>query len=442
MNLRSSWFRKAATLALCFLAAQSRADAPSAATLETAHGRLRVHEQLRVAEFWGTREEMAEAQGYLLATDIIRLFDEYIFSKAVLPDPSVYYGLILPAMRVRFEWGAVEGELEALRRGAEKRLGPGQFRSKTLDREISVDDLMACNTLPDWHGFLCSSFSVWGAMSENGKTLTFRNLDYDYTPAMAAMQIIAVVHGDSTRLPYVAVTWPGLLGVFTGVNSEGVSMLSHDSNSLPKAGVTGYTPRGLIFREALQTARAQTAFEDVERAFKQYRVICGNNQHVSVPASALAPPAVSTNARGAAEARGPREATDAVASAELRRGPARIFEYDSNEKGGGVTIRTAGLDGDVLPEALCCTNHVRMRQNPLQCDRYARLYEGLAEARKAGTKLTAKSGLELVRRAAAEDTLHTIALSPDDGRMLVLIPAIRSEVVEIDYKNWLSKSPK
>jgi hypothetical protein len=374
------------------------------------HGKLREFEGLPVLELWGTHTEMAYAHGYLMAPQILPLIDDYMLSETVLPDPAVYHAVILPSIRVRWNWEPFEAEMNALYAGMKARLGEEGMYSKRLDRAVTVDDLMACNAIPDWHGLFCSSITLWGERTARGRTITARNLDYDNNAVMAGSQIIVVQYGDGSTQPFVSVTWPGLLGVFTGTNAEGVSLMSHDANSLPKSAVDGFTPRGLIFRTALEGAKATTAFEDVKATLERHRVICGNNQHVSVPSTAA-------------------------------RTPAKIFEYDSSmANGSSVTVREPEPDSrGVMRPAIMCTNHVRARQSPQKCGRYEKLERALESATLRGDKLNWRSALALVREAAVSETLHTVVVEPDEGLIHVLIPARKAEPVTIPYAEWLKK---
>lgn len=403
------WARLLLLIAIATGVKSSRAADRNPEPQPDLHGRLRTFEGLPVLELWGARTEMAFAHGYLMAERIAPLFDDFILSPRMMPELAAYQAIILPSMRTRWDWTEYEPELQALAEGVRAKLGPRGLWSKRLNRALTVDDLMACNALPDWHGLFCSSFSAWGEFTADGNTLTARNLDYDSTPEMARAQFILLQRGAAHRRGWIAITWPGLLGVYTGTNAEGVSVLSHDANSLPKSYVSGFTPRGLIFREVLEAAGATTAFEDAARVFTARRVVCGNNQHVSIP---MCPGG----------------------------SPARIFEYDSNSEGQGITVRAAGTEDHALIDALYCTNHVRMRQTPAPCDRYAVLDRELHDARFQGQKLDWRRALEIARKAAQNDTLHTIVVEPNRGLLHVLIPSLRDTPVTVDYAAWFREA--
>ena len=87
-----------------------------------------------------------------------------------------------------------------------------------------------------------------GAPSDEGPLLA-RNLDFPGQGYLGRYSLLVVVHPQGKR-PYVSVSWPGLLGVLSGMN-EGVAlavMVVH--RAAPTAGV----PFQLAFRSALEEA--------------------------------------------------------------------------------------------------------------------------------------------------------------------------------------------
>jgi hypothetical protein len=148
--------------------------------------------------------------------------------------------------------------------------------------------------------------------------------------------------------------------------------------------------------------------EDVRRVFRSYRVIVGNNVHVSAP---LVP----------------------------GRPPAAVFEYDANERDDGVTIRLPEPDAPELADAIWCTNHLRLRRAPIQCERYDRLARGLAALRAAGQKLDPTSAMKLIGTVRQRSTLHSVCFVPDRRTMYVHIPAVTDKVVEFKLDDWLRR---
>lgn len=376
----------------------------------TLHGRLSVHEDLPVLELWGSPEQAAYAHGFLLAESIIRLFDEFVLDPKILPNPALYESVLVPGVRRQFVWTAEQvSELEALIRGMEDRLPAESLVSRVLDRPLRIEDLMIGNTLADWFGVNCTTFSVWGDLTPDGKTLTARNLDFPSTPVMARMQIVVVRRADGNQPGWIGIGWPGTVGIYTAMNEHGVTMLMHDAGGLPPSAGVGFTPRALVLREALLAARETTWFADVQEVFRQRLVLVGNNIHVSGPHSDGMPPAV-------------------------------VFEYDANARDRGVTARVADGNDSGRASALWCTNHMRMRKAPAACGRYQRLERDFARAVQQGERITLDQAFAMLDAVRQDITLHGACFVPESRTVRVRIPAVSPVVSEFRLSDWLKRS--
>lgn len=368
-------------------------------------GRLLERDGLPVLELWGEPEQSAYAEGWLLGDRLAALFDDYVLHEDVLPDTQVYEAVLIPSVRRQFVWDeAYVRRLEALMAGVRDRLGAPP-RSRVLDRELKLDDLMAVNALADWFGLLCSTLTVWGARSADGLPLTARNLDFPHNESMAKAQIVKIHHASRRRCGYIEVSWPGLVGVYTAMNADGVGVFMHDAPGLPPSHANGFTPRSLILDEALAAAGADTFLDDVARVLRSRRVLIGNNIHVS----------------------GPRHAGEQ---------PAAVFEYDSNERGQGVTMRLADAGDSGRGDALWCTNHQRARQPSNNCWRYTAISGEIEKLAASAARLGPAEAIELIRKARQPATLHTVVTQPYEHKMFILIPAISERVVAFDLDDW------
>lgn len=391
--------------AILLAAALCWAEPPAAE--RAVSGRLSTQDGLRILEVWGTPREAGFAHGYLCAETIVRLLDDYVLDPRITPSPAIYEGIVLPGTQRQFEWSPeAEAELRGILDGMTARLGE-RLRSRKLDRELRIEDLKICNTLSDWHGLFCSTFSAWDGLTADGETLTARNLDFPPAGGMEKEQIILVHRGSKAGRDWVGVTWPGLIGVYSAMNAEGVCLFMHDANGLTASRSDGFAPRSLILREALEAAAAPTFIDDVARVLRKRRVMVGNNIHASGPLDA-------------------------------RRAPAAVFEYDANERDDGVTVRAATDNGPSLTTGLCCTNHLRLRRDPRPCNRYARLTARLEELTKSGTRLAPGGAMDVIRGVAVRETLHSIVCQPKLRKMIVLIPSIKPTPVELDVAKLLS----
>lgn len=360
---------------------------------------------LRVLELWGTREQAGYAHGFLLAPEIRALFDDYVFDERILAEPATYELMLRANVRRMFAWPTADlRELEALLRGARDRLGRDAFRSEVLSRPLELDDLLVINALSDWFGFLCSSVSVWGPLTEDGRVLTGRNLDFPYTEKMRAGQI--VIFNRSGSRPHAGVSWPGLIGVYSGFSDAGVTMLIHDSNGLTASESLGFAPRALVLRQALEAADERAYIREVGEVFARHRVMVGNNVHVSGPAQT-----------------------------ETER--AAIFEYDGNGQDGGLAVRRASANGSSLRCALWCTNHMRLRREPRYCWRHNRVHNKLTHARRFSQRYDVARLFSLMASIRQEMTLHSVVFDPEARTMHVLIPAIADRPVTFVLPDWL-----
>ncbi|MGO1244062.1 MAG: C45 family autoproteolytic acyltransferase/hydrolase [Sphingobacterium sp.] len=109
----------------------------------------------------------------------------------------------------------------------------------------------------------CSSFAVWGGNTRDGKLLVARNLDFYMNDDFAKQKVIYFVKPDE-GYPYVSVSWPGMIGVLSGMNRQGLTItLNAGKSSIPWS---ARTPISIVAREVLQyAANIQQAVEILKR---------------------------------------------------------------------------------------------------------------------------------------------------------------------------------
>ena len=371
-------------------------------------GKLTKSGEIPLLELWGTPELAGYAHGYLLAEKISTLFDDYILDPKILPQPAIYEAFI-PQIRRVFIWpDAVMTELGAMERGAHDRLGE-QFRSQKLDRELTLDDLLVANAMADLLHVGCSTFSVWGRLTGDGQTITGRNLDFPYTAPMAKAQIVMARHGASADDGWVGVTWPGLVGVYTAMNSRGVTIALHDAPGLPLSDALGFTPRSITLRMALERAAPATFAGDIQSILCANRVRVGNNIHASAPCGKGHPTAA-------------------------------VYEYDGNPRDKGVQMRLPAED-ELTAGCLCCTNHMRLRKPPSACRRYERLEAVISGLRERSEKLDIAAAFQLLKDVRQSQTLHSVVFEPARRHMHVLIPAVQESAIDVNVGEWLDRKP-
>lgn len=412
MTLRKRLFPVVLLLAPAYslVFADSPHKKPIAAPADGVCGQLSEFGGLRVLELWGDAEQAGYAHGRLLGRELVRLFDDYVLAPRTIEDPRLWDAAVLPRMHALFDWpDDALRELEAMHRGLADAVGEEGLRSKRLNRALSVEDLMAINAFADLHAFMCSSFTAWGDWTADGETITGRNLDFPSTPEMERAQIIVIRHAHGEKPALAGVTWPGAVGVYTAMSSRGVTMLMHDAPGLEPTQRSGFTPRALILREALEAARPASYARDVEAVFRKRRVLVGNNIHVSVARKA---------ANGAA--------------------PATVFEFDANgETGGGVTARTAASTEGGPRDVLWCTNHMCARRPARECRRFEQLQAFFDPGADSPRPLTTERVFQLLHDVRQDMTLHSVWLKPSTLEMRVRIPAVTGLApVAFDLAAW------
>lgn len=363
------------------------AAAPDRLEIEARHGKSfrGTIDGLKVVVLRGTQAERGEAQGVLGAREILQILDAGLLPALQARKPGAWDADFLPAAR-KFTWPArFQAEIEAMLRGLRKALPDPKDRTlKTLGREIGLDDLKALNALSDILGTGCSSFSAWGRRTPDGETVTARNADYTAFPIAGQTMLVAVDPSEKDLKPTIEIGLFGSVGAGTAMNGDGIFLALHDEKGLPGRATSGWLPRTIALREAIERAGA---IEDMAAALRKSATRVGNNVHVSGP----------------------------------RPGVPCVVEWDGGAEGGGVTVRKP--EGELL----VCTNHYlarAKRDNGESAGRAETLARG-ADAGKidfeAARKLldsVAKNGgsvthLSVVAWPAARRI--AVALSPSNG---------------------------
>lgn len=337
----------------------------------------------------GDAAERGKAHGVLAAREIVRFLDEALIPVIHATSPGAWEagfagrtGLFSWPERYERELAAMlEGIREALPEAADRKL-------RSLGREIRREDLKALNCLTDLLGGGCSSFSVWGPLTEGGRVLAARNMDYMAFPIGPFQTLVAVEPAEEGAKATLDLLAFGYLGAGTAMNAEGVWAAMHDEPGLAARPREGCVPRCLTLRTAVEKARAARAVEDVAGVLRESPVRVGNNIHVSFPLSA------SGSSRPC------------------------VLEWDAHEKDGGVTVHRPEADH------LLCTNHYRTRASRERAKdslgRLDRLRKGIEEFRSSGRKIglsEARELLESVCRNGALVTHFSVVVWPDRRRM-------------------------
>ncbi len=109
----------------------------------------------------------------------------------------------------------------------------------------------------------CSSIALWNNFTEDGNLLIGRNFDFYVNDEFAQNKIVEFI-SPKNGYKYASVTWPGMVGVVSGMNEKGLTItLNAGKSDIP---MRGKTPVSIVARSILQ--HAETIDEAVEIAEK------------------------------------------------------------------------------------------------------------------------------------------------------------------------------
>jgi len=107
------------------------------------------------------------------------------------------------------------------------------------------------HAMQNLHLVECTAFGVKNAKSSDSSLLIGRNFDFYVGDEFAQNKIILFVNPDH-GLPFASITWGGMIGVVSGMNSRGLSVTLNSAKS--EIPLFAKTPVSIIAREILQYA--------------------------------------------------------------------------------------------------------------------------------------------------------------------------------------------
>lgn len=215
---------------------------------EAVRGRLKLVGPVPVLRLSGTPREMGYQHGAALKPQIHFLYREYYEAmvKRVVGEEE----LVLWAKATEpFIPEAYREEMRGLAEGS----------------GLPYEEVLVVNTMVDrFQTIACSTVVAGGEATSDGTVYFGRNLDFPGRNILQRMTVV-IVWSPKDGPQLAAVTWPGMIGVLSGMNSEGVSgatMLIHKGRER-RPGI----PYLLMYRQALAAARAKDdVFASISKA--------------------------------------------------------------------------------------------------------------------------------------------------------------------------------
>lgn len=208
-----------------------------------------------VVRLEGAPEEIGKAYGRLLGREIDVLWKNYLEKAAGLS------GGTEELVRIALEMD--EHVPERFKR---------EMRGLAEETEIDYGRTLAANAFPDiYRRGGCSTFAATGDATAGGAPLLARNLDFFGMGVLHRTGIVAVFRPKDCK-PFVSVTWPGLSGVLSGMNADGLCCAVMEVRGA--GDTTKGMPSVFLFRRVMEEAA------DVEKALailKDCPKVAGNN---------------------------------------------------------------------------------------------------------------------------------------------------------------------
>lgn len=158
----------------------------------------------------------------------------------------------------------------------------GEGICSTFREKCVVEDMQAMvkrvNMLPELIRMACTAFGAWGPASETGKLIQVRALDFGSGP-FGNYTVLQVQRPTGARA-FASVSFPGMVGVVTGVAQDGIGIsekvwMTYDKYSLKPGSYDG-EPDVFVLRDILENSKTRVEAEAyVQAASRTWGIFIG-----------------------------------------------------------------------------------------------------------------------------------------------------------------------
>jgi len=112
----------------------------------------------------------------------------------------------------------------------------------------------------------CTSFATWNSKTDDGRLVAARNFDFYFGDEFSKNKIVKFINPEQ-GYPFGFVTWGGMIGVVSGMNTEGLCVtISTAKSDIP---TSSSTPVSIVARDILQYA---SNIEEAYSIAKKYEI--------------------------------------------------------------------------------------------------------------------------------------------------------------------------
>lgn len=142
--------------------------------------------------------------------------------------------------------------------------GLGKLNKEDCDPVAMTELIHNVNMLPELIRMACTAWGAWGKSTKDGNLVQLRALDFGGGPF--ANHTVIATNREEGKQGFAAVSWPGFVGVVTGVSQSGIGIsekvwMTYDKRSMQKGSYTGEADI-FVLRDILEHSKNKQEAEE------------------------------------------------------------------------------------------------------------------------------------------------------------------------------------